>query len=379
MKEMIPHSIKPIIRWFYYKNERKKVLREIEIRRKQDDYFSTKRPEEIKKLIIFLVEGADWFTGIDNISGGILSIASIYEETIKLKDIHDSDVIMATLPDSHLLFKHTQFPNTIPVFRYKQLLKFTNLESLIVHIPEYRFSEKLVDQIRKTFLYLERSKVHLNILNQNIDLMPVPEVIEIAKKEGYFVTQTTAHEQYSTEKIRNKYGIPLHKFSVYATPEKYSFTHFSQKENLILISPDEGSFKDSILAKLEYRLPDYKIKIIKNISYSNYLLLVQKAKFTITFGEGLDFYFIETVFSGGIAFAEFNTNFFTSDFHNMEGIFNSYEEMEKLIVEKIKLFDSSLKFKEVNDAQFRACHKIYNRTSYVENLKNFYKKNYLLS
>lgn len=378
MRKYIPTFFKPLLRIISYKNERRKIVQEISIRKNQNKLFEEKKFKEAKKLIVFLVEGADWFTGHDKISGGILSIASLYEETLKLEAIHKSEVLMVTLPQENLLLTHTQFPNKIQVLRFNQLRKIKNLESVLFHIPEYRVSPELAQDINSTFPYLKSSSIHLNILNQRIDIMPLPTVIEEIKNLGFNITQTTAHEQYTTLEVRKEYDIPLHKFSVYATPERYAYRSYREKEDLILVSPDLGKNKKEILADLRTILPRFKVKIIKDLSYSEYLSLVEKAKFTITFGEGLDFYFIETVFSGGISFAVYNKNFFTPLFENLPGTFSSYNEMSDLIVNTILEYDNDTTYRDVNSQQFSACHQLYNGEDYKNNLINFYKKNYLL-
>lgn len=374
---MIPKFVKPFIRFAYYNNERKKVFREIIIRKQQNVLLKKQYSKDIQKLIVFIVDGAQWSTGEDTINGGILSIASIYEETVKLKSIHKSEVIMVTDVECHLLQKHTQFPNTINVYRFAQLTHFTSVKSVLVHVPEYRMNMMLASDLRQMFSYLSKNQIHFNVLNQRFDLMPSPDLIESLMAQNFIVTQTTAHEQYSTQEMRDKYQIPVHKLSVYATPERYSFKKFDEKENLILISPDKGRLKDEILNKLQLELPDYRVQIIQGFTYTKYLKSIEKAKFIITFGEGLDFYFIESVFSGGVAFAEFNTDFFTSNFKFIEGVFESYEEMFEQIVNKINSIDSLDSYSKINEQQFAACNMIYDKKFYRENLVNFYNKKYL--
>lgn len=369
---------KPFFRFLYYRNERKRVLREFIIRLKQNLEFKRIVNNDVDSLIVFIVDGANWFTGKDNISGGILSIASIYEETKKLKNIHSSEVIMVTSPDAFLLMKHSQFENDILVFRFNQLKKFTNLKSILIHIPEYLFSYKLIECISVNFNYLNPSSVHLNILNQRIDIMPKPEIVTNILKDGYTITQTTAHEQYSTKEIREKFGIPLHKLSVYATPERYPFFKPGNKKELILLSPDYKEYKEEVVAKLKAEFPEYEFKVIIGVPYRDYLEFIKIAKYTITFGEGLDFYFIETVFSGGISFACYNEDFFTKDFDGLNGVFTDGDDMLNNICDFIKKADDDISYYEsVNKAQFNACHKIYSGDKYKHNLINFYQKKYL--
>jgi hypothetical protein len=275
-----------------------------------------------------------------------------------------------------LLLKHEEFPNAINVFRVSQLNKFTNLSSVIVHVPEYMVNQDLGEALQSQ-LYC--STLHLNILNQRYDLMPSKKVIENLKIRGWFVTQTTAHEQYSTQEFKDKFEIPLHKLSVFARPERYTFLNYTDKENIITISPDDVPIKQNILDKIERELPGFKVFVIKDLKYLDYLELVKKSKFMITFGEGLDFYFIETVFSGGVSFAVYNSEFFTEDFENLEGVFDSYKNMLDLLIKEIKRKDNLKTYEATNRLQFEACYKIYNGIDYQNNIIEFYKENYTFS
>jgi hypothetical protein len=166
---------------------------------------------------------------------------------------------------------------------------------------------------------------------------------------------------------------------VYATPERYQFVEFNNKENLILVSPDEGELKNEVLNQLKNALPHFEIKIISGITYMEYLTLIEKAKYMITFGEGLDFYFIETVFSGGVSFAVYNQEFFTPNFEHLNGIFNSYQQMASTLKETIEKLEADVSlYQTANKQQFDECHKIYNGEHYKQNLVNFYNKIYLL-
>lgn len=372
-------TIKKLIRFVFYKNQRRKVFREIKIRKQQNKLIKQQYDKTTENLIVFIVDGASWFTGKDTISGGVLSIASIYEESKKLKNIHNSEVIMLTPKDAHLLLKHTKFDNDITVFRFEQLFYyFTNLRKLIFHIPEYLVT-KINIQFEKKKEYLSGiNDLHINILNQNILIMPsIKEVIKL-KRFTLRVTQTTAHENYSTKAVRDKYEIPLHKLSVFGSPEKYKYIPFAEKEDLMIVSPDEAPEKEQILNKIKKEIPDLKIQIIQNLTYKQYLETISRAKFALTFGEGLDFYFIETVFSGGIGFAVYNEVFFTKDFENLPQTYFSYQQMEDQICKDLISFQNTEQFKQTNKLQYQLCKSIYKYDEYVQNITDFYKGNYTI-
>ena len=76
-----------------------------------------------------------------------------------------------------------------------------------------------------------------------------------------------------------------------------------------MVSPDYDRRRSEVLSRLRSSLPDYKFLTIPGITYADYLAKIATARFALTFGEGLDSYFVETVFSGGLGVAVFNSVF----------------------------------------------------------------------
>ena len=379
LKRDIPDFLKNIIRFIYYKNQRRKFFRELKIKKQQNSLIKEKYSSKTEKLIVFIVDGANWFTGRDTISGGILSIASIYDETKKIKSVHNSDVIMVTHKNANLILKHTKFDNNITVFRLEQIFShFINLRKILFHVPEYLVPTINIQFEQETAFLSSIDNLKINILNQNILLMPSVDEVSKLKKHTSHVSQTTAHDNYSTKEIREKYGIPLHKLSVFGSPEKYKQISFNKKENLMIVSPDQAPQKQQILNKITQQIPNLKIQIIKNLTYSEYLGTISKAKFALTFGEGLDFYFLETVFSGGIGFAVYNNDFFTKEFKNLAQVYSSYKHMEEQICKDLLSLQESLIFEETNKSQYKLCKNIYKYNEYVKNIESFYNGNFTL-
>lgn len=89
--------------------------------------------------------------------------------------------------------------------------------------------------------------LQINILNQNIELMPDVHVINELKKFTVNITCTTAHERYTTRELREAIGIPLHKFSTFISPEQYKSLDYIHKENLMVVSPDDHPLKSNII------------------------------------------------------------------------------------------------------------------------------------
>jgi len=79
--------------------------------------------------------------------------------------------------------------------------------------------------------------------------------------------------------------------------------------------------------------------VIKNLSYKEYKRTIGRAKWAVTFGEGLDGYFVETIFSGGISFAVYNDHFFPDEFKQLPTVFESYQEMELALPTMLEQLD----------------------------------------
>ena len=82
---------------------------------------------------------------------------------------------------------------------------------------------------------------------------------------------------------------------------------FRSKKTLIAISPDTRPEKAEIVRRIAGALPDHKIIEIRKMTYQQYKEVIRDAKFMFTFGEGLDGYFVELIFSGAVAMAIFES------------------------------------------------------------------------
>jgi hypothetical protein len=370
--------VKAPVKFLVRSRERKRIFKEINIRKKQDEEIK-RYNAQAEKLIVFMVPGADILTGTDKISGGIISIVSLCEESARLKEIHGAEVIMCTMANEHLLWHHTQFANKTDVFRHDQLRSyFTGVKEIIIHLPEYTCIYFLENLGRNDLRWLKQIKqVHINIMNQNVLLMPEVNVINQLKQLATKVTATTAHQKYCNQHYRQLYNIPLHKFSVWISPEKYTFKKYGEKENLMVVSPDEHPTKEIILNKLA-AIPGLQVQIIRNLTYEQYKNTIARAKWALTFGEGLDGYIIEPAFSGAVGFAVYNENFFTSDFEELPTIYGSYEQLLQQIVSDIERLNDEQAFSTCQSMLFSLCAKYYSQSTYEYNIRSFYEGHYTL-
>lgn len=339
---------------------------------------------ETKRLILFFVPA-----GTDRINGGILSICTIYNIIKELKDIHKCDVIASFLPrKSETDYQYRKFSNDMIIYTFKEIETYFNrLDFAEIHIPDVMISafNKENKKMAPFFRWTENIKdIKVNFLNQNDLFMPSIEKIDNVKKLFPNTTMTMAHKRYATLERRNYYGVPLHLFSAWLSPTPYKKRTYAEKENLIIYSPDKIQWvpnsstltKKEILSNLQAKLPNYKFVEIKDMKYDTYKSYASKAKFVITFGEGLDGYFIETIFSGGISFAVYNEIFFTKDFENLPSLYSSFDEMNQKIADDIKQYDNAESFKDYQDKLDIIINNLYSFNMLQNNVKQYYLHNF---
>jgi len=369
--QIIPNKLKPFARSVYKIVKLPYVsVNNFRIRRIQKRLLERNYDSKTESLIVFLTPGYNVVTG------GILAINSMYEETKKMKDIHNSEVILCTLPEDPLLLKYTKFNFKDYLYDFNLVLSyFTKLHYLMLHVPVVYVPQfiKHIYSNNKIFYKLKDIKsIHINILLMNIKNLPCINYLKSLGKIG-LLTATTAHEAYTTPELRKKLGIPIHKLGVFICPEFYEKKSYNEKEDIMIVSPDPHPMKNKILSEIKNNFPNLKLIIIKNMPYEEYKKLIAKAKWSVTFGEGLDGYFIETIFSGGISFAVYNSDFFTEDFKSLRTVYDSYEEMYSGICTDLAELDDEKVYNEYQKSQYELVSKYYNYKQYIKNLELFYK------
>lgn len=352
--------------------------------KKAKEHYFTENYTNTRRLIVFFVP-----TGSNRISGGILSICSIYRIVKNLKQLHNCDVIASYLPNrKDDDFKYRTFENEMVIYNFREIEeKFSNLEYLQIHMPEIMvsvFKDKEA-KLKSFYSFIKKIKItELNILNQNDLFMPSIDYINFLKSKFNSATITVAHKKYATLEKREQYNLPLHLLSPWLNPVPYKIRSYEEKENLIIYSPDKIQWipnettltKEEIIKNLESKLPNYTFKEIKDLKYDDYKELASKAKFAITFGEGLDGYFTETVFSGGISFAVYNEYFFSEEFKNLETLFCSFNDLNEKIVEKIKSLDNKEEYDKTHLKIGNIVNNLYSLNHLENDLKEYYTKKY---
>lgn len=315
------------------------------------------------KVLIYTFRG-------NYISGGLISIYSISEQ---LK-INGYEVVMIGEPGLFTCNKNDKFPNNewlIPASIFLQA-NFTSFDFVL--LPEVKVNEFIKFSQNNKLMY---GQAIINILNQNIELMPCSKSIVQLKNMCKEVTMTTAHEHYSTQAIANKFGIPLKHISTYLSFRDYNIVPFKEKDGVVLYSPDVNVFKNKVLSKVCSRFSKFKTIEIINMSYAEYKTFLQGAKYAISFGEGLDNYYIEPFFTGGIGFTIFNPQFMDERFLLLDNVFSSYAEMERSICDVIARLERDDEFyRSLHFKNYSLLASIYDERIYVEKIKGYLKGDY---
>lgn len=320
--------------------------------------------QTVEKAIIFLVPG------IDVVNGGVMSILSIAAESRRLHDVHGANVYVCTLPNHPPLSRYTRFTNNEKLLGFDQLLsQLHQCREFMLHIPEVHVSD-LLSWLRLHGIVC-LPNLRINILLQNIDVCPSD--VELRQLGSWApLSCTTAHLAYATAEVQARLGCPLHHLSVWVSPEHYRRVDVLEKESLLVYSNDENPRKAEVLAYLRSSLPEYSFLEITHMTHEQYKNTIARAKFSISFGEGLDGYFVEPVFSGSIGCAVYNDRFFTDDFFRTSFVYESWNDFLERFIEDVRRCEEIDAFRKVNDDQFKRLAKVYSYDTYQDNLKKFY-------
>lgn len=322
-----------------------------------------------RRLIVFLTPGHD------NPAGGVMSIAAIYRESQALQNLHRSRVVMCTVPGEPPVLKYTWFKNRNYLLDLEALLnRCGRLDYLLVHIPEYTVKQ-FGAWLSSHWSSLKNVKeLHINVLVQNIDLGQEQD-LTILKPFGK-VTCTTAHEAYSNAATREKLGVALHRLSCCNGAELYSPLRYEDKQPLLMVSNDPHPLKERVLREIKQALPELRIQVIQNLKYDDYCEVARRAKWSLTFGEGLDGYFADLVFNGGVAFAVFNARYFTPAFAKLETVYPSWDVLIEKITTDLRRLDEPAGYGRCSREARELLNELYSTERFRENLRAFYRGEY---
>jgi hypothetical protein len=317
--------------------------------------------------------------GFDRADGGLFSLASIAAESAMLTEIHEAQVYTCPVPDEPPVARYTKFDNAmqpVPFWALVKRLTARNAE-ILIHMPEcYASRAQRIWGLNR--LKAMNARLRINVLLQNIDLAPTRDSMEVLK-EFAPVTITTAHKAYCTPEISELLGAPIYHLSTFMCPELFTQSPWADKRNIVMLSPDANPERASTLSALYKALPEYQFVTVRNMHYRDYRALCSIAKFSITFGEGLDGYYIETIFSGGFSATVFNGRFFTEKYRNQPLMYPDWRTLADQFPVDIRAMDNAEERQAAWAQQFVAPASDYVKAEYLENLRKFYREAFPIS
>jgi hypothetical protein len=322
--------------------------------------------ENAESLIVVIVPEHN------EMSGGIYSFFSIARVIYNTRHKHGYEVVLMTRPNTEDItyLRQSNFRNSEDVFRFEQIERCKRVKDLQIYIPEYAtrtFWSLTKESIR--YYIKSREKTYINILNQNILLMPEKEEFEKLRHLARELTQTVAHHAYFTQAFADRYELPTLLLPPYTDLSGYEKIDFKEKEKLIIYSPDDYcGCRNIVLDKLKKGLPDYRLVEIFGIRFDEFMSLASRCMFSISFGEGFDGYIAQPIHQGGIGFAVYRKEFFPfEEMKSFANIFESEDDMVENIVERICRFASDEKlYRKTNNEMMKSYDKLYSKDDYIK-------------
>jgi FkbM family methyltransferase len=307
----------------------------LEYDRRQRQLASATVPAE--RLIVF------FNVARDVIGGGMLSINRFVANARALFAESDTvQVVASGVPLNLSAVTYSLFDTAAPQIAFPYITEASNAEDVWLFIPEVFAVEfaLMLTSFEREWL-LTRRKLTIVIMNQNNDLMPSPQELQ----KAFFplsakVIVTTAHTRYCTQRLSSRYGVPFKQLTPFLPPVAHKALH--EKERIIMLSPDQiegdphGFTREDVVNKLESALPEFKFVTVRDMTVNEYLDLASRAMFSLTFGEGLDGYFIEPVLGGGVSFAIYNSTFFPERFQEAKTLYLGWGELISNLPEVVR-------------------------------------------
>lgn len=337
---------------------------------KEQNLYDLSELQAAKELIVCFIPNIKMMTG------GIQSIYSICKYSREI--CPQAQCLIATVPGKYTYSYNPYFKNEEKIYRFEQIIKNAkNVEKLTLHIPEY-YAGKFYKALKKDEIkFLKGIKdLHINILNQNIELMPEPQKLKGLHNLTDNVTQTIGHHRYATQEVCDKWQMPAHFLSVHIDLSGYKSYPFEEKEKIIVLSPDKAPYRQAVIEKLQKELPDFKLVTVQNMTFSEYMDLIARAYFTITFGEGFDGYFNQPQTVGGLGMAVYDSAFFPDEsWLELKNVYKSPADMENNIVNDIKELSANkeLYYSLINKIKEKLST-LYGEDLFKRNLEKFYKE-----
>ncbi|MCJ2134473.1 hypothetical protein MKK69_10480 [Methylobacterium sp. J-026] len=319
--------------------------------------------ETTKRLIVMVVPQHD------AMSGGIFSMFSIAKTLRSLKREHGYDVVVMTAPnlEGATYARQTNFRNDENVFRFDQLTYCQGVEELYIHIPEYTAPGFIDRYSGDVIRYLSsRKRLYINLLNQNIELMPDASTFVALRRFADELSQSVAHHAYFNQAEADRRNLPTLLLPAYTDLRGYRKIPAKHKSELMIYSLDDAIYKTSCLKRVREAFPHCQLIEVRGMPFDHYMELATRCRFSISFGEGFDGYVAQPIFQGGIGITIFRKEFFPSeDFLRFPNFFESAEALIDGIVPLMtRLGRDCAAYDRLNHALVAEYDKLYSLEDY---------------
>ena len=107
-------------------------------------------------------------------------------------------------------------------------------------------------------------------------------------------------------------------------------------------------------------------------------MLISRAFAVVSLGEGLDFYFMQCLDTGGLGFSIYNDQFFPSkEWLNLQNIYQDESSLLENFVRDIKLLEGNKgAYRHIATKAKSMVDGVYSFDKYIDNLKRFYEGDY---
>lgn len=327
-------------------------------------WHASRSPRPGTKLVIILFPAHPL-----RIAGGLFVLLNLAKDTREILAPHGYEVLVVYPPRWPGLPTYPYYPGSERIYTFAQAMRlFPAPDMLYIHVPDCMAADVFKNPATPEGRWLRSARnLHINICNQNSELMPRPDQIAHLRALPAILSQSVAHEANDTQENADRWGMPLRYLGAYYGSE-YKYRTHAEKENIIAYSPDLNPHMPEILATLRRRFSGFRFYRLSGIPYVTYLDAISRSKYIISFGEGWDGYFWEPFFCGSISCCVKNLNFFPADYNNFQRrIYNSYDDLQNKFPLLIEEFEDD---PELYDAYAHECYACVQATP--ESIKEYF-------
>jgi hypothetical protein len=353
----------------------------------QNDYLWSRAPHRIQDITFpSHVEQAEALFVVivpehNEMSGGIYSFFSIAKAAYNMRHKHEYQVVLMTRPNQYdvTYLRQSNFRNYEDVFRFDQIARCRKARKIYLQIPEYAAPGFIASLTADQRVYLRsRDRLYVNILNQNWELMPEKKELNDLRAFAHELSQSVAHHSYFSQEHADRYDLPTLLLPAYTDLSGYEAIDRSEKEKLIIYSPDQEPHREPVLKLLKERLPDYRLVEIRGITFDKYMELATRCMFSVTFGEGFDGYLAQPTYQGGIGLAVYREEYFPSEkLRQLPNIFSSEQDMIDNIVARIRSFENDeTLYRDTNKSMMDIYNALYSKDDYMKRIEKLLKRDF---